>query len=353
MTEPTNPLFDDEKEFLERKKLEYERALRGDVEVIKEQTVHVGKLALIGAGVASGIWLLTKAFGGGSKAKPKHKKKHKGKHKPQPGSFEDYAGFDGYADDDHEQELDALANDYHSPEYAYDHADRFAEGEEDGFYSEGGADEADENHAQYEFGEQRRSEAYEDEDDNGLSNYPDFPAHSGSTHGDEAPASQNSRADQGPLDVYHTDEDHGDDEGPAAHSFASPNSYQARPYDDSRRLPVSNSFADFDDEEPTPSTSAQASAAKRLLVPTLVAFAKSETGKVIIAQAAAVAMALAGKVLQDILPSSAPKANKNTDLAASPAAEGASPVAWPATTAAQDAAAAPHNYSLPAREPLA
>jgi hypothetical protein len=29
MTEPTNPLFEDEKDFLERKKLEYERALRG------------------------------------------------------------------------------------------------------------------------------------------------------------------------------------------------------------------------------------------------------------------------------------------------------------------------------------
>ena len=73
MTEPNNPLFEDEKEFLERKKLEYERALRGDVEEIKEQTIHAGKLALVGAGIAGGIWLIAKAFGG-RKSKKKHKK---------------------------------------------------------------------------------------------------------------------------------------------------------------------------------------------------------------------------------------------------------------------------------------
>ena len=355
MTEPTNPLFDDEKEFLERKKLEYERALRGDVEVIKEQTIHVGKLALIGAGVASGVWLLTKAFGGGSKAKSKNKKKQKGKYKPQPDSFEDYAGFDGFEDetDGHDQELDSLANAYHSPEYAYDHA----EGEDDGFYSDGSSEDDDESHANYEFDSQRGPAAHDysdaDEDDNGLGDYPDFPAHSSSQHGQDAAAPQASNAGQAHTDVYHTDEDHGDDDGPAAHSFASPNSYQARPYDDSRRLPGSNSFADLDDEAPTPPATDQPSTARRLLVPTLVAFAKSETGKVIIAQAAAVAMALAGKVIQDILPSSAPKADKNADLAASPAAEGASPVAWPATTAAQDASAATHDFTLTAREPLA
>jgi len=110
MTEPNNPLFEDEKEFLERKKLEYERALRGDVEEIKEQTIHVGKVALVGAGIAGGVWLLVKAFSGG-KPKKKHKKhKHKA-------AFEDYAGFDGFEDydgDDHDQELDSLAMDYNS-----------------------------------------------------------------------------------------------------------------------------------------------------------------------------------------------------------------------------------------------
>ncbi|AIZ62778.1 hypothetical protein PK28_02120 [Hymenobacter sp. DG25B] len=62
MADLHNPLFEDEKEFLERQKLEYERALLGDVEDIKEQTQRIGKYALIGAGVAGGIWLLARAF---------------------------------------------------------------------------------------------------------------------------------------------------------------------------------------------------------------------------------------------------------------------------------------------------
>ncbi|WP_303309628.1 hypothetical protein [Hymenobacter sp. BT730] len=62
MADLHNPLFEDEKEFLERQKLEYERALMGDVEDIKEQTQRIGKYALIGAGVAGGIWLIARAF---------------------------------------------------------------------------------------------------------------------------------------------------------------------------------------------------------------------------------------------------------------------------------------------------
>lgn len=62
MTELTNPLFDDEREFLERQKLEYERALQGDVEEIKEKTQTAGKYALIGAGLLGSIWLIKKAF---------------------------------------------------------------------------------------------------------------------------------------------------------------------------------------------------------------------------------------------------------------------------------------------------
>jgi hypothetical protein len=62
MAELHNPLFEDEKEFLERQKLEYERALLGDVDHIKEKTQEVGKYAAIGAGVLGGIWLISKAF---------------------------------------------------------------------------------------------------------------------------------------------------------------------------------------------------------------------------------------------------------------------------------------------------
>ena len=49
MSELQNPLFDEEKEFLERKKREYERALRGDIDHIKEQSAKVGKVELCGA----------------------------------------------------------------------------------------------------------------------------------------------------------------------------------------------------------------------------------------------------------------------------------------------------------------
>ncbi|MBT9392273.1 hypothetical protein KLP40_03775 [Hymenobacter sp. NST-14] len=70
MSDLHNPLFEDEKEFLERQKLEYERALRGDVDEIKAKTLEVGKYAAIGASVLGGIWLVSKAFGGRSK-KPK------------------------------------------------------------------------------------------------------------------------------------------------------------------------------------------------------------------------------------------------------------------------------------------
>lgn len=73
MTELHNPLFEDEKEFLERQKLEYERALMGDVQDIKEKTLQVGKYAAVGAGVLGGIWLISKALGG-SKSKNKAQK---------------------------------------------------------------------------------------------------------------------------------------------------------------------------------------------------------------------------------------------------------------------------------------
>jgi len=361
MTEPNNPLFEDEKEFLERKKLEYERALRGDVEEIKEQTIHVGKVALVGVGVVSGVWLLIKAFSGG-KAKKKHKK-HKRKH-----DFDDYAGFDSYAgyeddNDDHDQELDSLATAYNSPEYAYDHADRYEN--EDGFYQEG-------SNADYFDNQDEDGTA----DDNGLSDYPDFPAHSSTQHGADADLGGEADTDityGSHLDVYHTDEDHGYDEEAAdkeekddlevpvsdeqsvpAHSFASANSYQARPYDDSRRLPESNSFAEDDDKDndaadkKAPTTDAEAPESKKSwVIPTIMAFAKSETGKVLLAQAGAMAMGFITSKVKDILPGDAAKTGKNADLAHSSALAGDLPAAWPATTAAQNVSAAAQHDDTP------
>jgi len=72
MADLHNPLFEDEKEFLERQKQEYERALIGDVEEIKAKTQEVSKYVAIGAGVLGGIWLLSKAFGGKSKKQLAH-----------------------------------------------------------------------------------------------------------------------------------------------------------------------------------------------------------------------------------------------------------------------------------------
>lgn len=348
MTEPNNPLFEDEKEFLERKKLEYERALRGDVEEIKVQTIQVGKVALVGAGVVSGIWLLTKIFGGG---KAKKKRKHKkAKHAD---FFDDYSGFEGFEDDNHDQELHDLTSTFHSPDYAYDHADRYA-ADSDGFYQAGG--QAGEN--------DYFSNDYAGDDDNGLGDYPDFAAHSSTQHGsDDTDTTYGSHAAAPEhLDVYHTDEDHGDDgddKTEPAYSYASANSYQARPYDDSRRLPESNSFAedeeeDEDDEHKEPKRPATAPESKKpWLVPAIVSFAKSETGKVVLAQAAALAMGFISSKVKDIVPGNAADANKNADLAASSAPVGASPKVWPATTAAQDASAAAKHDDLTYREPLA
>ncbi|QJX46850.1 hypothetical protein HMJ29_07810 [Hymenobacter taeanensis] len=77
MADLHNPLFEDEKEFLERQKLEYERALKGDVEEIKAKTQTIGKYAAMGAGVLGGIWLLSKAFGSKKKELGPTKKKRR------------------------------------------------------------------------------------------------------------------------------------------------------------------------------------------------------------------------------------------------------------------------------------
>lgn len=81
MAELHNPLFENEREFLERQKLEYERALMGDVEEIKVKTQKVGKIALIGVGVASGVWLLSKVFGSSKSSAKKLSAGSKGRKK--------------------------------------------------------------------------------------------------------------------------------------------------------------------------------------------------------------------------------------------------------------------------------
>ena len=309
MTEPTNPLFEDEKDFLLRKKLEYERALRGDVQEIKEQTVQVGKVALIGAGAISGVWLLVKAFGG---SKPKNKRKHKNHQE----SFKDYPGFDGL--DEQEHDWNESATDLRNTDYAYDQDGNYVPaGSDDGFYYAGASDEED------------------DLDDNGLSKEPNFPAHSSTTHGFA------TYADEAPYE----------EEGGFAKEFGGKvTDWSASlPYDDSRRLMPSNQFGDnneeLDNEEDKAEKNTKSGSILGLVGPALLSFAKSEVGRVVAAQAAAVALAMATKVVQDIMPKDqdADKTGKNADLADSSATKGVQPVAWPATSAAQDATAAAHH----------
>ncbi len=75
MSDLQNPIFDDEKEFLERQRLEYKNALLNDVGALKDQTTQMGKGALILGGAIAGVWVVSKIIGGGKKKKKNKKKK--------------------------------------------------------------------------------------------------------------------------------------------------------------------------------------------------------------------------------------------------------------------------------------
>jgi hypothetical protein len=85
------------------------------------------------------------------------------------------------------------------------------------------------------------------------------------------------------------------------------------PYDDSRRLPTSHSF---DDEEGERSGNGRSISPRspNMVGQVLQAFLKSDTGKMLVAQAAAVALAMVTKKVSEFFP-----ADKNPDLASSPA----------------------------------
>lgn len=78
MSELNNPLFEDQRELLERQKEEYKNALLSDVAELKTQSTQVGKNVLMAGGLLVGMYLLGKAFGGKSNGdKPKKKKGNK------------------------------------------------------------------------------------------------------------------------------------------------------------------------------------------------------------------------------------------------------------------------------------
>ncbi|WP_192822497.1 hypothetical protein [Rufibacter sp. LB8] len=74
MSELTNPLFEDQREFLERQKEEYKNALLSDVADLKEQSTQIGKNLLIAGGLLGGIYLLSRALHSGGEAKTERKK---------------------------------------------------------------------------------------------------------------------------------------------------------------------------------------------------------------------------------------------------------------------------------------
>ncbi|MET4074050.1 hypothetical protein ABIB44_001294 [Hymenobacter sp. UYCo722] len=307
MSELQNPLFDEEKEFLERKKLEYERALRGDVDHIKEQTATVGKVALVGAGLAGTVWLISKAFGG-KKRRPdgKHQPdgKPKGKEKAQP----------------KDKRKSAAAS-------AMVFMDHF----EDGDHEFGGGVARPNTPSS--------SAPIAAQPVGALANSPSRPADKDSAPKSAAPAPAAKAADKPAPPKPTQARQAGSDDDP----------FQDLPYDDSRRLPASSSFdkkaKDTKDAKgvPTPAMAATThNSMARVVGSVLQQFLQSDTGKVLAAQAGALALAAVTKKAGEFFP-----ADKNADLAASsdvtkaPAA--ASPVASSAPSASPDASKPPQS----------
>lgn len=69
MSDVNNPLFDNQREFLERQKEEYKNALMGDVEQIKSQGQDIGKKVAIAGGVVLVGYLLKRLFTSSDKKK--------------------------------------------------------------------------------------------------------------------------------------------------------------------------------------------------------------------------------------------------------------------------------------------
>ena len=329
MSELTNPLFEEEKEFLERKKLEYERALRGDMEVIKEKSATVGRVALVGAGLTGSIILITKLFSGGGDSKKKSKKKAK----RLAADYDDYsARYDeDYVDEDagpDNDDADEAAEYYsagngkrykskHYRKSAYQSATVFLE-------DRAAADAADDEARQQRESAPRRS-------GNILS---DSEAHAAPpsrrrpepqpAQRPEPPAPEPKAASATPASATASRSAEpaasatSRPAGNAAASFrAEDDPFQDLPYDDSRRLP--DTHTDFADQDEAPETSGRASyfgGGTRMLGSVLQTFLASDTGKMLVAQAGAVVLAMVTQKISEFLP-----ADKNDDLAVSPGYE--------------------------------
>lgn len=77
MSEVNNPLFENQKEFLERQKDEYKNALLNDVTQLKTQSQQIGKTLLIAGGALAGLWMVSGVFRNKKKGKTAQLKKGK------------------------------------------------------------------------------------------------------------------------------------------------------------------------------------------------------------------------------------------------------------------------------------
>ncbi|WP_375419132.1 hypothetical protein [uncultured Hymenobacter sp.] len=345
--ELNNPLFEDEREFLERKKQEYERALRGDVEHIKEQGTQVGKVALVGAGLAGSVWLITRVLGGKSKRK-------KNKDKPSRAASyqedQDYSSrYDFDADDDFELDDEAFSLD-RSAEFrgdGHDSNDRNFDTQFDD-YSSRSAHSARES--------ARVFMAHDEHDQQ-----PDLYDHNDDLDG--FGQRQGVGSGQGFDNGFGDDDDRQDDLplgrldfGPAVHQHRG-GSYQPAQsfaYDDSRRLPESENFSeqenslsgyrssqnfqtapdDVDVAWPDDAKAKSQNSLGKRVGGMVMSFLGTTTGKAVAAQATAAALAYITNKMNDKQPTRA--TGKNADLASAPATTsfyGSPPVHTPSSPA--------------------
>lgn len=317
--ELNNPLFEDEREFLERKKQEYERALRGDVDHIKDQSVQVGKVALVGAGLAGGIWLISKAFGGKSKSK-----KRKGQVADSKKQKHDHdAYYDVDADDEFDLDDEAFALDRSTEVRADDEFGDDSYGEH-----QHGKSARESSQASYASAAQHQHDAYYDDDvaQNGHPKGDDIE----NQDFDNSLGSHSHHADR-PVRTTHDDLPQGRlDFGPTVHNHKQGyETVQSLPYDDSRRLPDSADFSDKDqpdyDVDATWPESSPKNSLGQQAGSLLKSFLETTTGKAVAAQVAAVVLAYVTKKVNDMMPVAT--TGKNADLAAVPA----TPSFYPAT----------------------
>ena len=151
MSELSNPLFNSEREFLERQKEEYKNALMGDVDQIKSQGQEYGKKAAMAGGALLGVYLLKRMISGGTKKvksmKAEKKKKKAEKRKasmsiapsqrhvvdiPSSTPVIDYDSLMREQEDEYNISTEQMAQ----ADYSHTHEELHAYGEEQHTYSE-------------------------------------------------------------------------------------------------------------------------------------------------------------------------------------------------------------------------